>query len=64
MKFAACTFSDRALTWWNSHVKSLTLSMANSIGCENLKELMREEYCPLGEIQKLEQELWDITMVG
>ena len=64
VKFAACTFDGKALTWWNSHVKSLTLSVANSIGWENLKELMREEYCPLGEIQKLEQELWDLTMVG
>ena len=25
VKFATCTFSDSALTWWNGHVKSLTL---------------------------------------
>ena len=24
--------------------------------------MMREEYCPIGKIQKLEQELWDHTM--
>ena len=31
VKFATCTFSDRALTWWNGHVKSLTIVVANSI---------------------------------
>ena len=25
---------------------------------------MLEEYCPLGEVQKMEQELWELTMVG
>ena len=32
VKFAACTFSDRALTWWNNHVNYLTLVVAYSIG--------------------------------
>ena len=26
--------------------------------------MMIEEYCPRGEIQKLEQELWNLTMTG
>mgnify|MGYP001555833915 CR=1 FL=1 len=38
--------------------------MANSIGWVNLKEMMLEEYYPRGEVQKLEQELWEPTMVG
>ena len=29
-----------------------------------MKGLMIEEYCPRGEIQKLEQELWSLTMKG
>ena len=64
VKFAACTFSERALTWWNGHVKSLTLVVANSMGWENLKQMLMQEYCPRGEVQKLEQELWGLTMVG
>lgn len=64
VKFATCTFSNRALTWWNSHVKSLTLTMENSIGWEGLKAMMIEEYCLRGKIQKLEQELWNLTMTG
>ncbi|KAL7615121.1 hypothetical protein Lser_V15G04828 [Lactuca serriola] len=64
VKFAAFTFSKRALTWWNGHVKALTLVVANSMGWENLKRMLLREYCPRGEIQKLEQELWGLTMVG
>ena len=31
VKFAACTFTDKALTWWNVRVKSLTLPVANAM---------------------------------
>ena len=34
VKFAACTFETKALTWWNSHVKSLSLIVANYMGWE------------------------------
>ena len=64
MKFTAYTFETKALTWWNSHVKSLSLIVANAMGWETLKDLMIEEYCPRGEIQKLEEELWSLTMKG
>ena len=40
VKFAACTCTDRALTWWNGRVKSLTLPVANALGWEILEELM------------------------
>lgn len=43
VKFATCTFYDRALTWWNGHVKSLTLIVANSISWENLKAILMRE---------------------
>ena len=64
MKFDACNFSDRALKSWNSHVKSLTLPTTNAMGCENLKEMMLEEYFPWGEVQKLDHDLWNLTMVS
>ena len=38
VKFAACTFEEKVLTWWNSHVKSLTLIVANAIDWEALRE--------------------------
>ncbi|XP_052621623.1 uncharacterized protein LOC128127226 [Lactuca sativa] len=64
VKFAACTFSGKALTWWNGHVKSITLSVANSLSWEDLKTMILKEYCLRGEVQKLEQELWNLKMTG
>ena len=34
------------------------------MGWENLKQMLMQEYCPRGEVQKIEQELWSLTMVG
>lgn len=31
---------------------------------EDLKAMILEEYCPRGEIQELEQELWNLMMKG
>lgn len=53
---------DKALSRWNGYVKSLTLPVANAMSWEDLKILMLVEYCPRGEVQKLEQELWNLTM--
>ena len=64
IKFAACTFTERALTWWNGHVTSLFLVTANAMGWDTLKDLLRREYYPRGEIQKLEEELWNLKMKG
>ncbi|KAL7606903.1 hypothetical protein Lser_V15G19246 [Lactuca serriola] len=64
VKFVAYTFIDRALTWWNSQVKSLTLPIANAMSWEDLKEQMLAKYYPRGEMQKLEQELWSLKMKG
>ncbi|KAL7619184.1 hypothetical protein Lser_V15G04165 [Lactuca serriola] len=64
VKFAACTLLDKALTWWNGRVKSLTLPVANAMGWEAMKELLLAEYCHRGEMQKLEHELWNLKMKG
>jgi len=64
VKFATCTFMHAALSWWNSHVKTIGLVEANAMTWEELKAMMVEEYCPRSELQKLEQELWNLTMQG
>ena len=43
---------------------SIVLIVANAMGWGALKDRMIEEYCPRGEIQKLEKELWGLTMKG
>ena len=64
VKFAMCTFEGRALTWWNKNVQTLGLANANQIPWSNVKAMMTTEYCPATEIQKMEQELWTLTLKG
>ena len=62
--FAASTFEGRALTWWNGNVHTLGLTNANIIPWDEFKVMMTTEYCPSTEIQKMEQELWTLTLKG
>ncbi|GJT79167.1 putative reverse transcriptase domain-containing protein [Tanacetum coccineum] len=61
---AMCTFEGRALTWWNGNVQTLGLANANQIPWSNVKAMMTTEYCPATEIEKMEQELWTLTLKG
>ncbi|GKE98508.1 putative reverse transcriptase domain-containing protein, partial [Tanacetum coccineum] len=62
--FAASTFEGRALTWWNGNVYTLGLVNANRIPWTEFKTMMTTEYCPATKIQKMEQELWTLTLKG
>ncbi|GJS14822.1 putative reverse transcriptase domain-containing protein [Tanacetum coccineum] len=62
--FAASTFEGRALTWWNGNVHTLRLVNANHIPWTEFKTMITTEYCPAIEIQKIEQELWTLTLKG
>ncbi|GJV78130.1 putative reverse transcriptase domain-containing protein [Tanacetum coccineum] len=63
-KFVMCTFEGRALTWWNKNVQTLGLANANQIPWSNVKAMMTTEYYPEIEIQRMEQELWTLTLKG
>ncbi|KAI3808079.1 hypothetical protein L1987_24021 [Smallanthus sonchifolius] len=64
VKFAAGTLEGPALTWWNAQVQMLGLAMANGLPWEEFKAMVKEEYCPRDEIQKLEGEFWNLKMEG
>ena len=64
VKYAAGTLEDGALTWWNAQVQLLGIEAANATTWDDFKELIREEYCPRDEIQKLENEYDDLKTVG
>ncbi|GJX60467.1 putative reverse transcriptase domain-containing protein [Tanacetum coccineum] len=64
VKYVVCTLESRALTWWNENVHSLGINAANRIPWNELKTMMTAEYCPRIEIQKIEQELWTLSMKG
>ncbi|GJS80880.1 putative reverse transcriptase domain-containing protein [Tanacetum coccineum] len=64
VKFATCTFLRNALTWWNSHMKTVTQDVAYAMDWKALKKMMTVKYCPRGEIKKLEIELWNLKVKG
>ncbi|GKE89833.1 putative reverse transcriptase domain-containing protein, partial [Tanacetum coccineum] len=64
VKFVACTFEGRALTWWNGNVHTLGIVNANRIPWNEFKAMMTTEYCQYTEIQRMEQELWTIILKG
>ncbi|GJV87055.1 putative reverse transcriptase domain-containing protein [Tanacetum coccineum] len=64
VKYPVGSFVGKALTWWNSHIRTLCREVAVSMSWNNFKFMMIEEFCPSHEIQKLETELWNYAMVG
>nr|GFC06244.1 putative reverse transcriptase domain-containing protein [Tanacetum cinerariifolium] len=44
--FAAATFQDRALTWWNSRVATLGIEVVTKKTWAEMKVMMTEEFCP------------------
>ncbi|GJZ65387.1 putative reverse transcriptase domain-containing protein [Tanacetum coccineum] len=64
VKFATCTLQENALTWWNSHVKTTTPEVAHAMPWKTLKKMMKDKYCPRGEIKKIEFEMWNMKVKG
>nr|GEV41854.1 putative reverse transcriptase domain-containing protein [Tanacetum cinerariifolium] len=62
VKYAACTLQGVALTWWNFHVKTVTLEVAQALPWKTLKKMMTDKYYPGGEIKKLEFEMWNLKV--
>ncbi|GKF38904.1 reverse transcriptase domain-containing protein, partial [Tanacetum coccineum] len=64
VKYSAGSFVGKALTWWNSEIRTRGREAAVGMSWEDFKTLTREEFCPSNEMQKLETELWNHAMVG
>ncbi|GJU72427.1 putative reverse transcriptase domain-containing protein [Tanacetum coccineum] len=62
IKFSTCTILGSALTWWNSHVKTVAHNVAYVMNWTNLKRKMTDKYCPRGEVKKLECEMWNLKV--
>ncbi|GJX97549.1 hypothetical protein Tco_0353347 [Tanacetum coccineum] len=45
VKFATCNFLGNALTWWNSHMKTVTQDVAYAMDWKELKKMMTVKYC-------------------
>ncbi|GKA77768.1 putative reverse transcriptase domain-containing protein [Tanacetum coccineum] len=64
VKYASCTLLNSALTWWNSHKRTIGIEAAYAMSWEELMKLMTEVYCPRNEVQKMETELWNLVVKG
>ncbi|GJZ34963.1 putative reverse transcriptase domain-containing protein [Tanacetum coccineum] len=64
IEFSTCTLLGSALTWWNSHVKTVGHDVAYAMTWTNLKKKMTDKYCPRGEVKKLEGEMWNLKVKG
>ncbi|GJX45227.1 reverse transcriptase domain-containing protein [Tanacetum coccineum] len=64
VKYTAGSFVGKALTWWNSQIRTLSQEVAVSMSWNDFKLMMIEEFCTSHEMQKLETELWNHDMVG
>ncbi|GJS21935.1 putative reverse transcriptase domain-containing protein [Tanacetum coccineum] len=60
--FGGVTDGTRAK--WTEMSETLGLANANQIPWSNVKAMMTTEYCPATEIQRMEQELWTLTLKG
>ncbi|GJZ00339.1 reverse transcriptase domain-containing protein [Tanacetum coccineum] len=64
VRYAASCFVNKALTWWNTQVQARGREAAIGMSWNNFKALLVEEFCPRNEMEKLENEFWNHTMVG
>ncbi|GJU15720.1 reverse transcriptase domain-containing protein [Tanacetum coccineum] len=64
VKYTSSSFVGKALTWWNSQIRTLSRVVTVSMSWDDFKFMMIQEFCPSHEMQKLESELWNHAMVG
>nr|GEV41733.1 hypothetical protein [Tanacetum cinerariifolium] len=64
VKFETCTLVDVILTWWNGHVRTLGHDAAYAMTWETHNKKLMDNYCPKGEIKKLEIELCNLKFLA
>ncbi|GJZ51898.1 putative reverse transcriptase domain-containing protein [Tanacetum coccineum] len=64
MKYTASSFINKALTWWNTQVQVRGREAALGMSWVDFKALLVEEFCPSNEMEKLESEFWNHTVIG
>ncbi|GJS86757.1 reverse transcriptase domain-containing protein [Tanacetum coccineum] len=64
VKFATCTLTEEALSWWNSFAQPIGIEEAYKITWVEFKKLLIKKYCPRTEVQKMEDEFYHLTVKG
>lgn len=64
VRYASSCLTNRALTWWNTQLQARGRTAAMGMTWDEFKRLLKEEFCPNNQMQKLENEFWNHAMVG
>ncbi|GJU87248.1 reverse transcriptase domain-containing protein [Tanacetum coccineum] len=64
VRYAASSFVNKALTWWNTQIQERGREAAIGMTWNDFKALLVEEFCPSNEMERLENEFWNHKMVG
>ncbi|GJV50133.1 putative reverse transcriptase domain-containing protein [Tanacetum coccineum] len=64
VRYAASSFVNKALTWWNTQIQARGREAAIGMTWNDFKALLVEEFCPSNEMERLENEFWNHKMVG
>ncbi|GKE91895.1 reverse transcriptase domain-containing protein [Tanacetum coccineum] len=64
VKYAASCFVKKALTWWNTQVQARGREAVIGMSWNDFRALLMEEFCPSNEMEKMENDFWNLTMVG
>ncbi|KAJ0680361.1 putative nucleotidyltransferase, Ribonuclease H [Helianthus annuus] len=61
---ATGVFREKALEWWTTELNKRGNEVAHAMPWDDLKQLMKDHFCPPHELQKLENEFWNLTQKG
>ncbi|GKB40279.1 putative reverse transcriptase domain-containing protein [Tanacetum coccineum] len=62
VKYAASSFVNKALTWWNTQIQARGHEAAVGMTWNDFKALLVEEFCPSNKMERLENEFWNHKM--
>nr|GEV73876.1 retrovirus-related Pol polyprotein from transposon 17.6 [Tanacetum cinerariifolium] len=62
--FATGTLTNDPLSWWNAYTQPIGIEQANRITWTELKRLLTNKYCLQTEINKMEDELYNLSIKG
>nr|GEX75059.1 reverse transcriptase domain-containing protein [Tanacetum cinerariifolium] len=64
VRYAVSCFVNKALTWWNTQVQARGQEATIGMTWNDFKAFLVEEFCLSNEMEKLENDFWNHTMVG
>ncbi|GJR14356.1 hypothetical protein Tco_0797008 [Tanacetum coccineum] len=64
VKFATCTLMGTALTWWNSHARTVTNEVAYAMTWTDLKKKMTTINCSRNEFRRYEEKMLNLKVQG